>query len=179
MYRLSQEIIARKVLLDFPYYSNYVDLARMELDTLASVSSQTGLRTFAVLGSGPLPLTSLRICEHFNTSPRSPGLVTVHNVDQSLEAVSCSLKMCRALGYPAKTVSFQRADAGRVDVDLRAFDVVYLAALVGECCKQKQSILSSVVKRMRAGSFLLLRSAHSLRKLLYPVLRSNPFSFRK
>lgn len=54
--------------------------------------------------------------------------------------------------------------------DLKAFDVVYLAALVGSTKAQKQGIISDIAGRMRPGAFLVLRSAHSLRSLLYPVL---------
>ena len=64
---------------------------------------------------------------------------------------------------------FQRADASSADVDLGTFDVVYLAALVGECNRHKQNILADVVRRMRPGALMVLRSAHSLRQLLYPV----------
>lgn len=54
--------------------------------------------------------------------------------------------------------------------DLRTFDVVYLAALVGSTKAQKEEIISDVSSRMRPGAFLVMRSAHSLRSLLYPVL---------
>lgn len=53
--------------------------------------------------------------------------------------------------------------------DLKDFDVVYLAALVGSTKEQKGEIISDVARRMRAGALLVLRSAHSLRSLLYPV----------
>lgn len=53
--------------------------------------------------------------------------------------------------------------------DLKSFDVVYLAALVGSTKAQKGEIISDIAGRMRPGAFLVLRSAHSLRSLLYPV----------
>ena len=60
-------------------------------------------------------------------------------------------------------------EAGRSDYDMREFDVVYLAALVGTTQKEKEGILISVVGRMREGALLVIRTAHSLRTLLYPV----------
>lgn len=64
---------------------------------------------------------------------------------------------------------FQCADASRGTLDLGQFDVVYLAALVGTCCKAKLEIIANVVRVMRPGALLVLRTAHSLRSLLYPV----------
>lgn len=51
--------------------------------------------------------------------------------------------------------------------------MVYVAALVGVCSEHKQEILVKVVKKMRPGSLVVLRSSHSLRRLLYPVSRSS------
>lgn len=67
---------------------------------------------------------------------------------------------------------FQCADASSPEVDLSSFDVVYLAALVGGCSKDKHDIMAAVVKRMKPGGMVVLRSAHSLRRLLYPVCSS-------
>jgi len=155
------------MLLSFPYHGNYVDLVRMELNALASVSPGFSLRTFAILGSGPLPLTSLCICHHLEKI--HPGCIRCHNVDQSAAAISCSTDMCRALGHSSDTMCFQCADANSPDVDLSSFDVVYLAALVGGCSKHKHSILADMVKKMKPGSLVVMRSVHSMRRLLYPV----------
>lgn len=165
--RLIPASIANDALLSFPYHGNYVDLVRMELNALASVSPHFSLRTFAILGSGPLPLTSLCIHRHFDNF--DPGCVTCLNVDQSAAAISCSMDLCRALGHSPETMCFQCADASSPDVDLSSFDVVYLAALVGSCSKHKHNILADVAKRMKPRGLVVLRSAHSLRKLLYPV----------
>ena len=64
---------------------------------------------------------------------------------------------------------FQRASASSPDIDLACFDVVYLAALVGSCSRHKHEIMAEVVKRMKPGALVVMRSAHSLRRLLYPV----------
>ena len=42
-------------------------------------------------------------------------------------------------------------------------------SLVGMCSDQKLNIMTNVVKSMRAGALLVLRTTHSLRSLLYPV----------
>lgn len=64
---------------------------------------------------------------------------------------------------------FLCADANDPDILLQNFDVVYLAALVGQTTKEKERVLLNVASRMSPGALLIIRTAHSLRKLLYPV----------
>ena len=160
------------MLLAFPYYSNYIDLVRMELNALASVKANLAPRTFAMIGSGPLPLTPLCIAAQLKS--QGYGCITCHNVDLNPQAMEYSINMCKALGHAAGTMCFHCADASSDDVDLRTFDVVYLAALVGGCSSQKQSILANIIRRMSPGTLVVMRSAHSLRRLLYPVRISPP-----
>ena len=158
-------VSANEMLRNFPYHGNYVDLVRMEMNAIASVKPGFVMRTFAFLGSGPLPLTSLCISHHLESE-----LVTCHNVDQDATAIATAIKLCRALGHSSQTMCFQCASAGSPDVNLDV-DIVYLAALVGDL--QKHEIITSVVKRMKPGGILVIRSAHSLRRLLYPVRTSH------
>lgn len=155
---------ANEMLLTFPYHENYVDLVRMEMNAIASIKPDFASRTFAVLGSGPLPLTSLCISHHFKSE-----CVTCHNVDQDAMAVTTAVTLCRALGHSSETMYFQCASAGSPEIDLGDFDIVYLAALVGGCSSHKHEIMADVVKRMKPGALVVMRSAHSLRRLLYPV----------
>ena len=158
--------------LDFPYYQNYLDLVRMELNALASVTKGRSPRKFAVLGSGPLPMTSLCISQSFDNDGEA---VIVHNVDRDPWAITKSTALCRRLGHCPEQVVFHRADVEEDQtLDLHGVDVVYLAGLVGTNNEQKQRIIAKVVKQMSPGAMLLLRSAHSMRSLLYPV-RSHPY----
>ena len=157
-------VVANELLLAFPYHGNYVDLVRMEMNAIASVRPDFATRTFAFLGSGPLPLTSLCISHHLKSE-----CVTCHNVDQDATAITTAVTLCRALGHSPETMCFQCANAGSPDVDLGCFDIVYLAALVGGCSRHKHEIIAEVVKRMKPGALIVMRSSHSLRQLLYPV----------
>ena len=165
--KLNIILTAKEMLLAFPYYSNYIDLVRMELNALASVKPDFAPHTFAMIGSGPLPLTPLCIADQLKS--QGYGCITCHNVDLNPQAMEYSINMCKALGHAAGTMCFHCADASSDDVDLRTFDVVYLAALVGGCSSHKQSILANIIRRMSPGTLVVLRSAHSLRRLLYPV----------
>ena len=155
------------MLLTFPYHQNYVDLVRMEMNAIASVKPDLDTRNLAFLGSGPLPLTSLCISHHLRSE-----CVTSHNIDQDATAITTAVTLCRALGHSSKTMRFQCASAGSPEVDLGCFDIVYLAALVGGCSRHKHEIMTHVVKRMKPGALIVMRSAHSLRRLLYPVRTS-------
>ena len=159
--------VANEMLLTFPYHQNYVDLVRMEMNAIASVKPDFDRQNLAFLGSGPLPLTSLCISHHLKSES-----VTCHNIDQDATAIRTAVTLCGALGHSSKTMRFQRASAGSPDVDLARFDIVYLAALVGGCSRHKREILTHVVKRMKPGALVVMRSAHSLRRLLYPVRMS-------
>jgi len=139
----------------------------MELNALHTVEPDRPLARFAVLGSGPLPLTSVCIADALQHGKCGP--TCIHNVDQDPLAIAQSRKLCCALGHTEETMCFHCADAQADTLDLYAFDVVYLAALAGTCNEEKHEIIASVVKRMRAEALLVLRTAHSLRGLLYPV----------
>ncbi|KAL8818178.1 MAG: hypothetical protein Q9191_007996 [Dirinaria sp. TL-2023a] len=158
-----------ETLRDFTYYENYVDLVRMELSAIHSVTPGESLESIAVLGSGPLPLTSICISQSLENRGCRP--VWIHNVDRDPVAITKSLRLCRALGHTEKSMSFHCADVLSETLSLGQFDVVYLAALVGTCHGHKHEVIASVAKRMRPGALLVARSAHSLRGLLYPVVK--------
>lgn len=161
--------VAYRSLLTFPYYDNYVDLIRIELGALSSVKPVScELSKFAIVGSGPLPMTSLCILDHFNQKGNS-NRTSCHNIDVDPMAVSFSRALCKTLGHTKRTMSFECTHAKDADIDLSCYDVVYLAALVGAYSEQKLEIMRSMVKRMRPGALVVIRSAHALRSLLYPV----------
>lgn len=139
----------------------------MELNALKTFTPNETLGKFVVLGSGPLPLTALCIADALQDSHRRP--VCIHNIDQDRQAIAKASKLCQALGHTEETMCFHCADAQADGLDLRQFDVVYLAALVGTSHGEKEKIIGSVVRRMRSRALLVLRTAHSLRGLMYPV----------
>lgn len=145
----------------------------MELNAIASVKPDQPLKKFAILGSGPLPLTSLCILQALKQQNHPP--VSVHNVDHDSWAISASSELCRKLGHNKDSMNFHCADAKSKSLDLYDFDVVYLAALVGINNEQKNDAILEIVSNMRPGALLMLRSAHSLRGLLYPVSPLNVF----
>ena len=121
----------------------------MELSALSSISADETLNQFAIIGSGPLPLTSLCILQALER--RGCGPRCVYNIDNNPAAISESSKLCCRLGHGEDAMCFQCADAMRDTLNLGRFDVVYLAALVGTCYEQKINIIRNTVKTMRPG----------------------------
>ncbi|KAH8591087.1 Nicotianamine synthase [Bisporella sp. PMI_857] len=144
----------------FPYYQNYIDLTRLELSAIEAVHPNP-LNRIAFLGSGPLPLTSF--CLYSNSS--KPNIL---NIDRDPSSISQSSLLSQKLGFNEKRMMFSCEDVAALETDLSGFDVVYLAALVGGQQTEKERHITAVVKRMKQGALLIIRSAHSLRKLLYP-----------
>ena len=99
----------------------------MELNALESVAPSEALTKFAVIGSGPLPLTSLCIFQALKD--RNCGPVCIHNLDKDAMAISQSTKLCGTLGFTEEAICFKCADALLINtLDLYQFDVVFLAA---------------------------------------------------
>ncbi|TAQ89062.1 hypothetical protein B7494_g2647 [Chlorociboria aeruginascens] len=161
-------------MMEFPYYENYLDLTRMELAALYAVDPKPPQK-IAFIGSGPLPLTPLCLLHALRTSfgnpfPPSPSSVeaeiTVLNVDHNSHAISQSRALGSKLGLRGQGMEFLCREAGACD--LRAYDVVFIAALVGNTQVEKEELLISVVKGMRDGALMVVRTAKGLRGVLYP-----------
>lgn len=159
----------------------------MEINAVTSMTRGLRPKQFAVLGSGPLPMTSICILQSLRTEAQ---LVTVHNFDHDPQvlysdsdcflifgvidnldpqAISMSSELCVKLGYSRDEIDFHVLDVLSDQYDMLGFDVVYLASLVGITDEEKQKAINNMVKQMRPGALLVIRSAHSLRGLLYPV----------
>jgi nicotianamine synthase len=118
----------------------------------------------AFIGSGPLPLTSLCMLDRYPNA-------SVHNIDRDANALSTSQELCSKLGYDGMTFSREDITLNESTTNWKAFDVVFLAALVGCDTESKISILASLSKKLKAGTLVVARSAKGLREVLYPVSR--------
>lgn len=162
-----QEVVLQR-LTEFPYFDNYVDLSRMELSAIHAIKALTPHK-IAFIGSGPLPLSSLCLCDALDKAHARPGSTTVLNIDKNPQAISQSQALAKGLGKRAQGMEFLCHEAGSAPLDLRVFEVVYLAALVGMTQVEKEVCLINVVKGMMEGALIVIRTAHGLRGLLYPV----------
>jgi nicotianamine synthase len=144
----------RAALATFPYLDNYRRLTALEVRLLTH--SGGAPTSVAVLGCGPLPLSTLGYAEALGCP--------VTGLDRDPAAVNLARQV--AARVKSTGVRFEEADAA--DVDLMGYDAVVLAALVGDTPSGKAAILDRMAGAMRPGAMLLARSARGLRTLLYP-----------
>lgn len=176
---------AATLLQSFPYYANYEELTRLEINALLSVEPKLPAKV-AFVGSGPLPLTSLQFLWALETgslpgSYPAQGLsyrmggggagddIELLNIDHDEPAIRTAKALVAKLGPRGRGMSFMNAAAESDAYDLRRFDVVYLAALVGETQSQKENLLLKVAAKMREGALIVMRTSWGLRSCLYPV----------
>jgi len=140
----------------FPYWNNYLKLAKLEMNALRSVMPEISSMLFA--GSGPLPLSAYMFAAHYG--------MKVTNVEAEEYAADCSVAwMDPILGdrkIPCHHMDIQDFTA------FENFDVVMMAALVGLTPAAKQQIIAHLHAHMQPGQLLMVRSVKGLRRLLYP-----------
>nr|GEZ44906.1 nicotianamine synthase, S-adenosyl-L-methionine-dependent methyltransferase [Tanacetum cinerariifolium] len=73
----------------------------------------------------------------------------------------------------SKRMVFHTADIMDVTDDLKNYDVIFLAALVGMNIDDKSKVIQHLAKYMAPAAILMLRSAHGARAFLYPVVDPN------
>ncbi|GJX99546.1 nicotianamine synthase-like protein [Tanacetum coccineum] len=151
----------------FPYYNNYLKLSRLEFDILSRhYSPMQGVvpKRVAFVGSGPLPLTSIVLASfHLKDT-------YFHNYDIDHSANSLAASLIAPDPDLSKRMFFHSTDIMEITDELKEYDVVFLAALVGMDISDKVKVIQHLAKYMAPGAILMLRSAHGARAFLYPVV---------
>ncbi|KAI3702002.1 hypothetical protein L6452_27570 [Arctium lappa] len=147
----------------FPYYSNYLKLSRLEFDILNRHQTKVP-KSVAFVGSGPLPLTSIVLASYHLKN------AAFHNYD--IDPLANSMASCLVSPDPdlSQRMFFHSTDIMEVKEELKEYDVVFLAALVGMDIKDKVKVIQHLAKYMAPEAILMLRSAHGARAFLYPVV---------
>jgi nicotianamine synthase len=149
----------------FPYYSNYINLSRLEYQLLARyVPGYAAPARVAFVGSGPLPFTSLVL------AARHLPDTLFDNYDLCDDANQRARKLVRADKDVGTRMSFHTSDVADLTHELRAYDVVFLAALVGMAAEEKADVIAHLGRHMTDGAALVVRSAHGARGFLYPIV---------
>jgi len=97
---------------------------------------------------------------------------TVCGLDRDEQAVAHARSMLESLGVTG--VHLLHRDIERF-AELDGYDLVVLAALVGETAPVKRRIVRSLGRHMAPGAHLVVRSAHAMRTLLYPPMAIEDF----
>ncbi|CAL9135737.1 unnamed protein product [Musa acuminata var. zebrina] len=148
----------------FPYYSNYLKLSQLEYTLLARYVPSSPPTRVAFVGSGPLPLSS------FVLAARHMQESQLHNYDLDAAANARARLLVRGDPDMAARMEFHTADILGVTHELRGYDVVFLAALVGISHDDKVRVIEHLAHHMAPGAVLVARSAHGARAFLYPVV---------
>lgn len=142
---------------EYPYFQHYERATGLEINAINSLAN-TPVEKVLMVGSGALPLTSLAL--------KKSGL-SVDNLDINNDDLILGQKVCHAIAGEHSMV-FIHNDVC-LQEDLQQYDVIWLAALVGdESIKNK--IIKHLYTNMRPGAQLVIRTAYNLRTLLYPSI---------
>lgn len=149
----------------FPYLENYRQLSRLELHTLRGAGHvpRPGGRV-CFLGGGPLPVSALLVHRELGAA--------VDVVDNEPQAANLARRLLNRL-EPGPDLRVAQADArsaGDMAQLLAGCDVVVMAALVGHTQEQKRAVLRTVGRTLDPGAYLVVRTAHGLRSLLYAAV---------
>lgn len=150
---------AARALESFPYYENYVDLTRLEVQSMGIAGDLPKKVLF--IGSGSLPLTSILLARDYG--------ISVDNIDIDPRAAKEGEALARDLGLGPELLSFAHTDVTGLSAEqLGRYDTFYVAALAGLEAHDKNQIFDRISQHARPGATILARSAHRLRSLLYP-----------
>ncbi|KAA0050950.1 nicotianamine synthase-like [Cucumis melo var. makuwa] len=151
----------------FPYFSNYLKLSLLEFSILRRHGPRVLPSAVAFVGSGPLPLTSIVLATRHLTS------TVFHNYDLDPVANSKASNLV-SLDPDLKTrMVFHTCDIMKVTEELKQYEVVFLAALVGMEKDEKLKVIKHLSDYMSEGAYLMVRSAHGGRAFLYPVVEDS------
>ncbi|XP_006649965.2 nicotianamine synthase 1 [Oryza brachyantha] len=148
----------------FPYYGNYVKLSKLEYELLVRYVPGIAPIRVAFVGSGPLPFSSLVLAAH-----HLPNTL-FDNYDLCGAANERAKRLFRADKDLGARMAFRTADVASLTEELGAYDVVFLAALVGMAAEEKAGVIAHLGAHMADGAALVVRSAHGARGFLYPIV---------
>ncbi|RLN17514.1 hypothetical protein C2845_PM02G28220 [Panicum miliaceum] len=148
----------------FPYFSNYINLSKLEYDLLVRYVPGLEPSRVAFVGSGPLPFSSLVL------AARHLPNTAFDNYDRCGAANDRARKLVRADKDLSARMSFHTADVANLTDELGKYDVVFLAALVGMAAEDKAKVVAHLGRHMADGAALVVRSAHGARGFLYPIV---------
>lgn len=158
-YKIARAKDPKKALARFPYQNNYTLLVERELALLKETGTTFSKNnSILVVGSGPLPLTYIELAKQSSAH--------IELVDSSKEAIDLSQRFCDALDL---TAVHHNGFAETITLE-KQYDVILLAALVGDSYREKQVVIANLKKYLNPNGRLLARSAVESRSLLYPQI---------
>ncbi len=147
----------------FWYYKNYEDLVTLEHINIISINKK--VKKVLFVGGGPLPLTAIVLATKYNKD------CIVLEKDELSFLKSSELISKLKLDKQIKIINIKAENYNAYN----EYDLIYLAALVGENEKSKTKTVNYIYKRLCNKSLFLCRSSHGSRKIIYNPINKNIF----
>ncbi|PHH80690.1 hypothetical protein CDD80_370 [Ophiocordyceps camponoti-rufipedis] len=182
--QLANELIEsaepKQALSRLPNYKAFKQLFNIEwaaIETFSNTDLSTGIFRVAVIGSGPVPLTSLFVLNKF--APGHYFFQSENEGDKSRAETAKLLNMRTGTSPKAIMMKFVEPRQscgieffrGNVeDISLKNFDIVYVPQPLGPSQMAIETKLARIVRTMKTGAVLVIRSGWGLRSCLYAEL---------
>jgi nicotianamine synthase len=165
-----------KELQKFWYFKNYEQLVDLEYSNISSLYKK--IKKVLFVGGGPLPLTAILLHKKYGVK------CTILEKDAESHRIATLLLQKLNLTEAIKVTNIHAEDYSGYN----SFNLIYLAAMVGEDEASKTKIISLLHTKINKGKVLVCRSSHGTRKLLYtpiakellkeinPVLEVRPYN---
>ncbi len=146
-------------LRQFPYYQNYQELVRREIQCIEATGVSLSIDTQVLfIGAGPLPLTGFELI-------RQRQVQLTHS-DISKEAMT----LCGGVSQKLAIDCRHQYGDGATTTFTDRYDVIYIAGLAGESIVEKQAIIDNALRYLTPHGRIVIRSAWGARQLLYPAV---------
>ncbi|KAI3751196.1 hypothetical protein L2E82_22243 [Cichorium intybus] len=134
--------------------ANVQEISRLEFDILTEHYSALGQapERLAFVGSGPMPLTSIVLATYHLKD------TIFHNYDIDSMANSMASHLVSSDPDMSRRMVFHTANIMDVTDELKEYDVIFLAALVGMDIDEKVKVIDHLAKYMAPGALRMLRS---------------------
>ncbi|KAI3752595.1 hypothetical protein L2E82_24629 [Cichorium intybus] len=141
---------------EFPYYSNYLKISRLEFDILTEHYSASGQapKRLAFVGSGPMPLSSIVLASYHLKD------TIFHNYDIDSMANSMASHLVSSDPDLSQRMVFHTANIMDVTDELKEYDVIFFAALVGMDIDEKVKVIAIWQNAQQLQGFEVLSVFH-------------------
>jgi len=148
----------------FPFYRGYISTAEYLYDSLKMVTSKP-IKKVLYVGSGALPLNPILLAQKYR--------LNIYCIEKDYESYQLSLNLLRRLNL-----------TNRINViytnilhykQLRNYDIIICAILVGDDTKMRQRIINHISKYMKLDGLFVIKNVNGLRTLLYPPISTEIF----
>lgn len=161
--RITESSNPEKELKKFWYYKNYEDLTVLEYTNVINLKAK--IKKVLFVGGGPLPLTAIILANKYN--------ILCEVLERDELSFLKSTTLIKSLGLENK-VKIIKTTAEKHN-SYGKYDLIYLAALVGENEKSKNKMINHIYKEISKNSLFLCRSSHGSRKIIYTPINKNIF----